>query len=332
MQKIKLIYMAGMWRSGGTVLGRILDCSDQIIFVGNLKDFWRKGLKRNNKCSCGERFENCSFWKEVTKEYKKSFPSENYEELNKEFQRIEKWSRFFKLKKIVINKKENSLKSLLFKYLEHNAKLYEIISNLSGKKIIVDSSRNPGRLLALSLVDKIELFPINIIRDPRGVLNSLINKDIRCYNKIRHSSILNLLHWNIKNYFSMDIMKKLNTNNGMFILYKNFFSYPVQLLEELKRILNCELNYELNNGKFSITLGTGHLFSGNAKRHTSGKITIKEDIEWKEELSLIYKILASVISLPLFKFIVKKCQIDSNGITIFSTQQKEFNKILVIDT
>lgn len=322
MQKIKLIYMVGMWRSGGTVLGRILDSSDQIIFVGNLKDFWRKGLKRNNKCSCGERFENCSFWKEVTKEYKNSFPSENYEELNKEFQRIEKWSNFFKLKKIIINKKDNSFKSLLFKYLKHNQKLYEIISNLSGKKIIVDSSRNTGRLLALSLINNMELFPINIIRDPRGVLNSLINKDISNYKEIRHSSILNLLQWNIKNYFSVDIMKKLNTSSGMYVLYKNFSSCPSELIEKLKIILNCELNYELDNGKFSIIVETGHLFSGNRKRHTSGKITINEDIEWKEELSLPHKTLASLISLPLFEYILKKCQINSNGITIYSTQQK----------
>ena len=61
MQKIKLIYLVGFWRSGGTILGRILGCSEQVIFVGNINDFWRKGLKQNNKCSCGERFENCSF-------------------------------------------------------------------------------------------------------------------------------------------------------------------------------------------------------------------------------------------------------------------------------
>ena len=331
MQNIKLVYLTGMWRSGGTVLGRILDCSKQIIFVGNLKDFWRKGLKRNNKCSCGERFENCSFWKEVTKEYRKSFPSDNFEELNKKFQQIEKWSNFFELKKIVLNKKESFLKPALYKYTEHNEKLYKIISNLSGKKIIVDSSRNTGRLLALSLINNLELFPINIIRDPRGVLNSLINKDISNYKEIRHSSILNLLQWNIKNYFSVDIMKKLNTSGGMYVLYKNFSSCSSELVEKLKTIFNCELNYNLDNGKFSIIVETGHLFSGNRKRHTSGKITIKEDIEWKEELSLLHKALTFIISLPLFKYILKKCKINSDGITIYSAKQNKFNKILAID-
>ena len=42
MQKIKLIYLVGFWRSGGTILGRILGCSEQVIFVGNINDFWRK--------------------------------------------------------------------------------------------------------------------------------------------------------------------------------------------------------------------------------------------------------------------------------------------------
>jgi len=57
MQKRKLIYLIGFWRSEGGILG----CSEQVIFVGNINDFWRKGLKQNNKCSCGERFEKCSF-------------------------------------------------------------------------------------------------------------------------------------------------------------------------------------------------------------------------------------------------------------------------------
>jgi hypothetical protein len=309
-----------MWRSGGTILGRILDCSDDIIFVGNIKDFWRKGLKRNNKCSCGERFETCNFWKNVTKEYINSFPSINIEEVTKEFQQIEKWSNYFKLKKIVFNKKDNSLKPLLEKFLEHNEKLYEIVSNLSGKKIIVDSSRNTGRLLALSLLNEFELYPINIIRDPRGVINSLINKDISNYNEIRHSSILNLLHWNAKNYFSMNIMEGLNTTSSINILYKNFTVQPATVIEELKKMFNCTLNYEVDSGKFSINLGAGHIFSGNRERHKSGKIIITEDIEWKEELSWLHKVLTLIISVPLFRYIVKKCKLESKSITIHSIQ------------
>jgi len=315
-QKIKLIYIAGMWRSGGTIFGRILDCSDEIISVGNIKDFWRKGLKRNNKCSCGEKFENCSFWQSVTKEYLNSFPSINIEVVRKEFQQVEKWSNYFKLKKIVFNKKDNSLKPLLDKYLEHNEKLYEIVSNISGKKIIIDSSRNTGRLLALSLLNKCELYPIHIIRDPRGVINSLINKDISNYKEIRHSTILNLLHWNAKNYFSMKIIERLHTIRSVNILYKNFAAQPVTVIEELKKMLNCTLNYELDNGKFSINLRAGHIFSGNRERHKSGKITIKEDIEWKEELSWLHKVLTSIISIPLFKYIVHKCQLESKNINI----------------
>jgi len=38
MQKRKLIYLIGFWRSEGGILG----CSEQVIFVGNINDFWRK--------------------------------------------------------------------------------------------------------------------------------------------------------------------------------------------------------------------------------------------------------------------------------------------------
>jgi len=92
-------------------------------------------------------------------------------------------------------------------YLKHTEKLYEIISKVCGKNIIVDSSRLPGRLLALSLSTAIEIFPIYMIKDPRGVINSLIKKDFRYYGEIRTSTIKHVLTWNAKNLLCLDSLK-----------------------------------------------------------------------------------------------------------------------------
>jgi len=306
MEKIKVVYLTGFWFSGATILGRSLKSSEEVIYVGEIRDYWTKGLKKNEKCSCGERFENCSFWTKVTEEYINSFPVDDIKKISKDLNELEKTKNYFKLRKFIKNKNDNNFRQLLEIYLKHTEKLYESISKVSGKNIIVDSSRLPSRLLALSLSTKIELFPIYMIRDPRGVINSLIKKDFRNYGEIRNNTFKHILTWNAKNLLSLDSVNKLNSNNTLYLWYKNFTRNPAQVLEKIKKILNCTLNYEEESGKVSINLEPGHVFTGNRSRHDTGKITITEDTKWKQELSWPRKVLVSVTSLPLLKYIVKK--------------------------
>ena len=306
MEKIKVVYITGFWYSGATILGRSLKCSEDIIYVGEIRDYWTKGLKNNEECSCGERFESCNFWTKVTQEYINSFPSEDMGKISKALSELEKTKNYFKLKKFIKNKDDKYVRQLLDTYLKHTEKLYEIISKVSGKNIIVDSSRLPGRLLALSLSTKIEIYPIYIMRDPRGVINSLIKKDFRYYGEIRNSTFKHILTWNAKNLLSLDSVNKLNSKNTLYLEYKNFTRNPAQVLEKIMTSLNCTLKYEEENGKVSLYLEPGHVFTGNHSRHNTGKITITEDVKWKKELNWQRKAIVSVTSLPLLKYLVKK--------------------------
>ena len=306
MGKIKVVYLTGFWFSGATILGRSLKSSDEAIYVGEIRDYWTKGLKKNEQCSCGERFENCSFWTMVTEEYFSAFPRMDIEKISKDLSELEKTKNYFKLRKFLKNRNDNYIQQLLDTYLKHTEKLYETIARVSGKDIIVDSSRLPGRLLALSLSTRIEIFPIYIIRDPRGVINSLIKKDFRNYGEIRNSIFKHILTWNVKNLLSVDSVKKLNSNDTIYLWYKNFTRNPAQVLEKIKKTLNCTLNYKKENGKVSLHLEPGHVFTGNRSRHDTGKITIAEDTKWKQELSWQRKLLVSITSLPLLKYMVKR--------------------------
>ena len=310
MEKIKVVFITGFWRSGGTILSRSLGSSNEAVFTGELSDYWRIRFLKHDECSCGERFPDCNFWQEVSREHIVALPTINFEELKNEFHEIEKWSNYLKLRRLIKNKKGNSLKPILVKYLTHNEKLYEIISRITGKKIIIDSSRNPGRLLALLSSNKIEMYTIDIIRDPRAAVNSLIQKSIRVFRKNRQNTFLDMINWNVKNLLFLDIMKGIEADKGTYISYKNFARHPAQILEKLKKRLNLSLNYEEANGKFTLNFEPVHLFSGNQNRFNNGKVTIKEDTKWEQQLGRFHKILISIGSLPLHKFLIKKYHLE----------------------
>lgn len=306
MEKIKIIYVTGYGKSGATLIGRHLGSSQNAFFVGELKYFWSRGLLKNYECTCGEKVYDCSIWKGVIDEYLQSFPSIDIEKLYDEFREFERIKNYFKLKNINKDRGDNDLKLFLAKYLEHNEKLYEIIAKVSGKNILVDISRIPGRLLALSFSKKFEIYPVYLMRDPRGVLNSFIQADMRYYGENRHSILRQLITWNANTLFSVKHINNLSPEKFLFILYSEYVKNPGIELHQLKELFNDDFSCTRKDGKVSINLEPGHVFAGNRSRLQSGDVSISEDTKWSKQLNKFYKGLALTMSLPLYKYIVNK--------------------------
>jgi hypothetical protein len=306
MGKIKVVFFTGIWRSGATILARIMETSKQAFFIGEIREFWVKGNDKKSICSCGEKFENCNFWNKVTEEYLKSFPENNTDEISKKIIEFEKRSNYYKLRKYLKNKDDKEFKKSLDYYLNHYEKMYEAIAKVTGRKILLDTSRLPRILLALSFSKKIDLYPIFMIRDPRGLINSLIQKDIRHEVRDRRSSLKQILVWNAKNFFNLDLMKKLKNLNSLYICYENFAKNPRNVIEKINNMLKMNLKLDENDGQFSANLEPSHMFAANRSRFQSGKTEIFEDDRWKKQLNWSSKFLIFTLSYPLYKYVVKK--------------------------
>ncbi len=118
MDKIKIVYLTGFWYSGATILGRSLKTSDQVIYVGEIRDFWVKGLRQDEKCSCGEKFSTCEFWQRVKNEYEKAFPAEDIGEITEDLKKFERWTNYYKLKKYLRKKNDKTYQQFLETYLK----------------------------------------------------------------------------------------------------------------------------------------------------------------------------------------------------------------------
>jgi len=62
----RIIYIAGYGRSGSTLLDMALSSCDQIesVGAGSTLSLW---IRKNDICSCGERFNHCAFWGQILK-------------------------------------------------------------------------------------------------------------------------------------------------------------------------------------------------------------------------------------------------------------------------
>jgi hypothetical protein len=61
---IKVLYIAGMRRSGSAILNNILDQIDGLFSVGEIQLVWHV-LKRNWPCACGKVYRECAIWQPI---------------------------------------------------------------------------------------------------------------------------------------------------------------------------------------------------------------------------------------------------------------------------
>ena len=57
-----------------------------------------------------------------------------------------------------------------------NAVVFRAIADVSGKSFVVDSSKLPGRLSYLMRVKELDVYPVHLVREPKGQINSVVRK------------------------------------------------------------------------------------------------------------------------------------------------------------
>lgn len=287
MKKIKLIYIAGVDRSGSTLLGRILGEIPTALFVGEVKNTPASSRYGEQPCGCGKKLKECNVWA----------PTLSLIDNTK----FGKWRR-------------RRVRNMLFGTLDYQksdmeeaAKIYRLLSKYSGRNIIVDSSKFPSYLELLNKLTTIDLCIVHITRDPRAVAYSWwnrplhenkINKSIktrsietiRFENPIRSSII-----WLLWNYI---ISRYSEDENYIHVKYEDLCDNPEK---EVKKILNnfdIKKNINWHDGN-TINLGKHHSVRGNPNQKEIGNVELKKRDSWKKNINPIIKYCVNMITSPV---------------------------------
>ena len=164
---MRIIKILSSGHSGSTVLGAVLGNLPQTIRVGEFTNFYKVVAGTLETCSCGQLPEACGFWKQVLARFDIFLLAHQLTLSDYEKIRVEVESNILKRKP----KQEHwSLYVLMTK------KLMRCIAEVSGKEVIVDSSKSPARAYALSQVFTGDMLILLLTRDATGVVNSYRRK------------------------------------------------------------------------------------------------------------------------------------------------------------
>lgn len=291
---VKVIYIMGSGRSGSTVLDMALGSLPGTVSTGELANLYVKTDFDREYCSCGNLLASCRFWAKVLAELRKQpdFSPERYASLQQRFERLRSISG---LRSSRVDKDSD------FQwYLRASALIFRTVRDAAGAAVVVDSSKSPARALALSYSPDIELIPVHLVADPRGVVWSLQREwtaDAKA--GIQHpmqpvSALATTAGWLATNWAAERV--KRGFPQALFLRYEDFAAQPGAAVE---RILSAAAIASAKDRlPAEIRPGQLHLLAGNRVRRQH-QVIIRRERAWLQGMSTARKRLVRLLASPL---------------------------------
>jgi hypothetical protein len=293
---VTVIYIAGLGRSGSTLLAELLSARPGVLSAGELPKIWHHGW-RDDWCSAdGHQFSTSPVWRRVLQRLRKLDPSFEEEEAFKLSDRIltqRNWRPFWFF--LGFSDARARVYQMQFDLL------YRALSEVTRNPVIVDSGKLPYHAALMARSKAVKLKVVHLVRDPRAVAYSKqrkkINLNLRSdYNPTmrREYALRVSLRWVWHNFLVRLVC--LRCGDAVLVRYEDLVQDPHPVLE---KILGSSGLESLGVSSPSSAQANNIAFTGNSRRFGPNSLRIKPDFEWKLKLPLFQLALISLLTLPV---------------------------------
>lgn len=266
-ENYSIVYIAGMPHSGSTLLDLMVSTHSQIFSVGEafqLADYAHTRRTKNeqtklgNECTCGAgTVWQCTFWPEVDRLMR---------------------SRSGKgLRDLDIQSPDARA------FHQDNKLLFDAVAEISGARVIVDSSKLGRRLGALIASDFAPVVPIYLHRDPRGQIYSVIRRT-------RQRMLRPALRYCRETIQTAALLRR---HPHISVVYEDLVMHPA---EQMQKIMEG-IGLPFESAQLDWHEPVRHNLSGNAMRRSADS-KIKVDEKWRRELSPGQKLAIMALTAP----------------------------------
>ena len=283
-EPLRVVYIAGVGRSGSTVLDSVLGNHTEIQSVGELSRLASDAWVQNFYCSCGKRSQECPFWVAVQQAWCDADSASRIQEYIETQSKVEQFRQWpFLLQ----NSWHNT--QIFQVYAQQTVRLLQAIQLVSGCTTIVDSSKGIERAFALSLIPEIDLKIIQLVRDPRGVvwshkkafardLENGLPRDIPPQPAWRAA-----LYWCRMNLQADWLRRRVGPEKGLLVRYEDFMLHTLPVLQKIGDFIGVDLENVQRVIDEGEKLYFDHTIAGNRVR-MKGELKLKYDQEWLQKL------------------------------------------------
>jgi hypothetical protein len=299
---LTVLYIGGLGRSGSTLLDRMLGQLPGACSVGELGHLWVRGLGNDERCGCGEAFSSCPFWRQVGDFAVDGWDTQDARSLQA-LQRSVDRNRYIPL--LLAPWLSPSYRRRLDAYTNVLAHIYEAIGKASERTVVVDSTKHASTAFVLRHVDGVDLRVVHLVRDPRGVAHSWLKTvpkpevvGARAY-MARLSPPRMSVRWVAYNLlFHLLALVGVPT---VFLRYEDLVADPRRELARTLRLIardadGDDLSFVEAD---AVTLSPAHSVAGNPMRFRQGRLVLRRDEAWREQLPTTERRTVEALTAPL---------------------------------
>jgi len=290
--RIKVLYIAGWGRSGSTILSNILGQVPGVFSIGEARYIWQGGLVQNGKCGCGRFLRECETWGPIVGDV---FERVRHLDAREIADLCYQESRQLNLLRMFVSLHTRKCSPRLSQWLQVLEVFYSAVHDSSPGRVIVDSSKSPIYAAALRLIPKLDVYVIHLVRDPRPVAYSWMQ---RKEYLDRHSPAATSFFWNLWN-LAIEDLGSLDRSRYFQLRYEDFVENPRRIVDNLLQFSRAPRDELPFLGDHTALLGITHNVSGNPDRFERGQIEIRADVRWLNDLSRTNRRLVTFLTWPL---------------------------------
>ena len=297
-----MLYLAGLGRSGTTIIERTLAGLPGTTSVGELVFVWERGVRRNELCGCGERFLSCPFWTEVGQNAFGGWDTVSVEHVLA-LQRSVDRNRF--IPGLASAHATSAFSGRLDEFRQILSMLYAAIRDVAGCDAIIDSSKHVSYAYVLRGTPGIDLRVLHVVRDSPAVAHSWNKVVSRPEGRLGGDPLMTRWtpaktagHWVVQNLLAESLAARSVPVQR--VRYEDFVAEPDRVVRGLTGFAVGTPGAKVPGiAEGLVTLGTHHSVSGNPMRFTTGATQLAADDAWRLGLSARDRRMVELITAPL---------------------------------
>lgn len=288
---VQCLYICGAGHSGSTLLDMLLGSHSKVASLGEIINL-PMDLATNSTCTCGQKVRECELWSEVTREFeiRQGLDLErNPYALNlgpiyaaagdprvtgglyRIRRRLGTGLHYLELRAGLYGALRPLLPTI-YKGLENNLLLYDIVGERLGAEFVVDSSKVYTKAVGLSKLAPERVKIILLIRDGRAVYYSMLKRN--------YERMFSLASWYTHFRRALPLIERhVPAGNVLTVRYEDLATAPER---ELRRI--CEFaGIEFEPAMLDMKSKVHHNINGNNMRFSNSS-DIRLDTSWESKL------------------------------------------------
>ncbi len=285
---VKVLYIVGWGGSGSTIIDNVMGQLPGFCSTGELHALWEGLAEGRHRCGCGVWVGECPFWRSVLEV---GFGGRVDPALVVDWQRRAMTMRHIGRVMWAMRRGAPAWEPLRA-YSEVSARLYRAVAEVSGSRVVVDSSKVPSHAALLAIAPGITPYLLHLVRDPRGVAFSWRRRG--SFGPAGSTS-----RWSIWNVATEVIRLRLGPGRSLLVRYEDFVADPGGSLRGVARFLGEDPAGLPLVGLGEVRLRGNHTVSGNRSRFETGTIAVRADDEWSEALPPADRAISTALALPL---------------------------------